>query len=130
MAKKQWRCFHCDEVFTSPRCAAEHFGDNMDSHPACRIAAYEGHLVAYIRKLEAKLADYRSDSDDIMRAIMTQEADHRRALNRAEEDGYNKGVQDMLADAERAIRRAPSLDENGYIAEKAAVLTTLANGVR
>ena len=56
MARKQWRCFFCDEVFTRAKDAAEHFGVDEACEadvPACKIAAHEGHLVKYIRKLEA-----------------------------------------------------------------------------
>lgn len=94
MARKQWRCFHCDEVFTTIACAATHFGLG-DTLPACKIAAHEVHLVWYIRKLEDQIAAYRSEDSDVMRSIWTLEADHRQALIRAEEDGYNKGVRDM-----------------------------------
>ena len=95
MARKQWRCFHCGEVFEGRKFAAEHFGVRCDAVPACQIKSYEGHLVTYIRRLESELASYRSDDSDVMRSIMTLEADHRAALIRAEEDGYNKGVRDM-----------------------------------
>ncbi len=96
MARKQWRCFHCDEVFESRKFAAEHFGTDCET-PACQIAAHEGHLVTYIRRLEADLARCRTDDSDVMRSIMTLEADHRTALREAEERGYAKGVRDMEA---------------------------------
>lgn len=92
--RKQWRCFHCDEVFTSPQCATTHFGYG-DGLPACKIKSYEGHLVTYIRKLEDQLASYRSEDSDVMRSIYSMEADHRQALIRAEEEGYKRGVRDM-----------------------------------
>lgn len=98
MSRKQWRCFFCDEVFTRRQDAAEHFGcdDACEADiPACRLTAHEGHLVHYIRKLENELRRYQTEDSDVMRSIMTLEADHRQALIRAEEDGYNKGVQDM-----------------------------------
>ena len=94
MARKKWRCFHCDEVFTSPRCAAKHFGSDEGGPPACQIKAYEGHLVTYIRRLEDDLARCRAEDSDVMRAIMTMEADHRQALRRAEEQGYERGLRD------------------------------------
>lgn len=92
--RKQWRCFHCDEVFTSHRWAAEHFGADGD-RTACRIKSHEGHLVTYIRKLEDDLFRLRTDDSDVMRSIMALEAEHRQALIRAEEEGYNRGVRDM-----------------------------------
>lgn len=95
--RKQWRCFHCDEVFTSPKWAAEHFGFDQGEAPACKLASHEGHLVTYIRRLEAEIARYRQDDSDVMRSIMSLECDHRQALLRAEEKGYEKGVRDMKA---------------------------------
>ena len=93
--RKQWRCFFCDEVFTRRVDAAEHFGE--EDYPACKIAPHEKHLITYIRKLQRELRRYRSEDSDVMRSIMTLEADHVTALRRAEEDGYNKGVRDMRA---------------------------------
>ena len=95
MARKQWRCFHCDEVFTSRKFAGEHFGVMGDGIPACQIKSHEGHLVTYIRRLESDNARHREEDSDVLRSIMALEADHRTALVRAEEDGYNKGVRDM-----------------------------------
>jgi len=37
-ARKQWRCFHCDEVFRSKKAAWAHFGPDQDCEklpPAC-----------------------------------------------------------------------------------------------
>lgn len=92
---RQWRCFHCDEVFFDERCAAKHFGPSEADYAACKIKSHEGHLINYIRKLEEQLAIYRSEDGDIMKSIYTLEADHKQALIRAEEDGYNRGVKDM-----------------------------------
>ena len=93
--RRRWRCFHCDEVFTSYRCAEAHFGDSELSAPACRLKSYEGHLVTYIRRLEREPQRYRAEDSDVLRSIMSLEADHRQALIRAEEEGYSKGVRDM-----------------------------------
>lgn len=91
----EWRCFHCNEVFTHPDNAKEHFGGYLDSVPACKIAGHEGHLITYIRKLEADLAEYRSESDSLTSAWHARDAEHQQAVRRAEEEGYNKGVRDM-----------------------------------
>lgn len=95
MTRKKWRCFHCDEVFTSSRCAMIHFGADCSKTAACQLKSFEGNLVTYIRDLERQLDRYRADDSDVMRALYTQQADHQQALIRAEEDGYNKGVRDM-----------------------------------
>ena len=105
MARKQWRCFHCDEVYTAYRCAAEHFG--MDGNtPACKIRSHEGHLVAYIRELEDRIARYQTDDSHIMRSMFALESDHRQALIRAEEEGYNRGVRDMTPISSAALATA------------------------
>lgn len=95
MPAHEWRCFHCDEVFTNPEHAQEHFGREESSAPACKIRGSEGHLITYIRRLEAELATYRNDSDLITRAWMAKEAEHSEALRREEEKGYARGVRDM-----------------------------------
>lgn len=88
---KQWRCFFCDEVFRSFKAAAVRFGAHV---PACKLTAHEGHLVSYIRKLEAEVRRYQSEDSDVMRSIQALEFDHRQALIRAEQIGYDKGVED------------------------------------
>lgn len=95
--RKQWRCFHCDEVFTSVRCATVHFGTDESKTPACQLKSHEVHLVEHIRDLEKQLDGYRAEDSSIMRAIYTLEADHRQALIREEEIGYERGVRDMRA---------------------------------
>src|SRR5262245_41403533 len=97
MGRRQWRCFHCDEVFRSVRAAREHFGGDMLADPACKLAAHHGHLVTYIRKLEDELARYRDADSDVMRALMVLEVEHRQALQREEEKGYERGIRDMKA---------------------------------
>lgn len=93
--RKQWRCFHCDEMFTNPKCAALHFGSDESRTNACQLKSHERHLVDYIRELEAQLDGYRAEDSHVMRSIYSLEADHRRALIRAEEEGYGRGVRDM-----------------------------------
>lgn len=93
-----WRCFFCDEVFTTRGLAAEHFGTEVGcDYPitACQIKAHEGHLVAYIRKLEEELGVWSSESHDIQKAIFTLESEITGKVRRAEEEGYARGVADM-----------------------------------
>jgi hypothetical protein len=100
VARKQWRCFFCDEVFVRRQDAAEHFGydDACEADlPACKIAAHEGHLIKYIRKLEKELRRYMTEDSDVMRSIATLESEQAQKLRVAEEAGYAKGVQDMKA---------------------------------
>lgn len=107
MPRKQWRCFHCDELFISFKRAREHFGEDQGDMPACQLKSYEGHLVTYIRKLEDDLAQYRAEDSEVMRSIMSLEADHRQALIRAEEDGYGKGVRDMTREMADRVTGGP-----------------------
>src|ERR1700686_622847 len=84
MAQKQWRCFHCDQVFTSLRCATIHFGADEAATCAC-VLPHEQHLVEHIRDLERQLEIYRNESDKVLQSIMTLEAEHRQTVTRAEE---------------------------------------------
>ncbi len=87
---------HCDEVFVSRECAEDHFGRTEHSDPACQIkGAADFYLVRYIRQLEARLRSYENETDCITVAWEAKCADHVQELKRAEEAGYNKGVQDM-----------------------------------
>lgn len=93
-----WRCFHCSETFTKAqvRWAREHFGRDGGSDPVCLIrSAGESALLSALRKAEDELAAYRSEDTALLRAMWSMQADHRRALTCAEEEGYNKGVRDM-----------------------------------
>jgi hypothetical protein len=98
MARKQWRCFHCDEVFTDQFAAGIHFGADQAATCAC-VLPHEQHLVEHIRNLEAQLDGYRDDRDKVMQSIMTLETEHRRALQDEEEKGYGRGLKDARTDA-------------------------------
>lgn len=92
-----WRCFFCDEVFTTRGLAAEHFGTEVGCYPlpACQIKAHEGHLVTYIRKLEEELGVWNSESHEMQKAIVTLESTIADEVSRAEQAGYDRGVADM-----------------------------------
>lgn len=94
--RKQWRCYHCDQVFRNEFEAGIHFGADQAGACAC-VLPHEQHLVEYIRDLEAQLAVYRSESDKVLQSIMTLESEHRAALQREEEKGYNLGLRDGRA---------------------------------
>lgn len=94
--RRQWRCFHCDAVFRSEREATIHFGADEAATCAC-VLPHEQHLVEHIRDLERQLESYRTDSDRVLRSIMTLEGEHGAALRREEEKGYERGVRDMKA---------------------------------
>ena len=93
MPRKQWRCYHCDAVYTDPFEAGIHFGADVAGTCAC-VLPHEQHLVEHIRDLEKRLDSYRTESDRVMRSIMTLEDENRRALIREEEKGYARGLRD------------------------------------
>lgn len=88
---KSWRCFHCDEVFTDPKEAATHFGLTQGDKAVCEVAADE------VRHMEWRLRRYQNEDTDLHRQIATMTGEHQRALMRAEEDGYAKGLRDGQA---------------------------------
>lgn len=56
VAAREWRCFHCDEVFTDESLAAEHFGGfglNFEERAGCveKLLAPDKNLVLALRKV-------------------------------------------------------------------------------
>lgn len=100
--RKQWRCFHCDEVFRSANEARIHFGGGSFEDAGCVLKDYEDGLLGIIREQQAELERFRAEDSDLLRVIATMEADHLQALIRAEEEGYNKGIRDMQEQAQCA----------------------------
>lgn len=93
-----WRCYFCDEVFTTRGMAAEHFGAEIGCGyptPACQIKEHEGHLVHYIRKLEEELSVWNGEGHDLQKAVVALEISIADKVRRAEEAGYTRGVDDM-----------------------------------
>jgi hypothetical protein len=86
----EWRCFHCDEVFTDHEDAFLHFGANCMSDAACQIQ-----LVS-VRDMEEQLARYRAEDSDTDRAMYRMQAEHTVALRQAEEEGYRRGLVDQV----------------------------------
>lgn len=79
--RKQWRCFHCDQVFRSPNEAAIHFGGGAFEEAGCVLKDYEEGLLGIIRQQQAELERFRerfrAEDSDLLRVIATMEADHR-----------------------------------------------------
>jgi hypothetical protein len=96
MSRRQWRCFHCDELFTDRALAALHFGDHLQGDPACKLNAMEGGLLKLLRDQEDELQRFRSEDSASARQFYALGAEHAQALRRAEEAGYAKGVADAL----------------------------------
>jgi ribosomal protein L37AE/L43A len=92
-----WRCYHCGEVFTGAQEAREHFGDTEASKAACLIKIAHGGergLLTALRKAEQELARYVNDDSDAQRQLSALQYRHARALEAAEEAGYQRGLRD------------------------------------
>ncbi len=99
MSKKQWRCYFCDEVFTSKDKAAQHFGvfEACEAdEPACKLMQHQERFIEYVRGLEREIRLYQDENQPLQRAMWDLESTIRDKVNQAEEKGYNKGVQDMI----------------------------------
>ena len=83
-----WRCFHCDEVFPEIETAREHFGNSEIDTPACQIA------VGYVRWLEAQHRRNTDDDTEALRTIRALASEHETLRQRAEENGYARGLAD------------------------------------
>jgi hypothetical protein len=94
---RRWRCFHCDEVFTRERDAAEHFGSDQGALTACQIKGHENLLVQKLREQETLILSYLHEDATVLRAMAAMQSDHAQALRRAEEAGYDRGVRDAMA---------------------------------
>lgn len=112
-----WCCFFCDEIFTTRGLAAEHFGTEVGCSyptPACQIKAHEVHLVTYIRKLEEELGVWNGESHQIQQAIVTLEFEVAGKVRRAKEDGYARGVADMMKQGYCVEPQKHALAETGH----------------
>lgn len=95
--KKRWRCFHCDDVFTTEHAARLHFGATDASEPACKIKmGAEGSLVTALRRAEGELADawaaIHNESTEAAKAYYSQQSRHQEQLRATEELGFERGL--------------------------------------
>jgi flagellar biosynthesis/type III secretory pathway protein FliH len=101
--QKKWRCYHCDELFTSERCAREHFGRDEGSTPACIIKGADGGLLRALRDAEEQADNaiqmMHDESTDAAKAYHQQRCRHAQALMAAEEAGYERGLADGRSEA-------------------------------
>lgn len=84
----EWRCFHCDEVFTTEESAKEHFGPTERHMPACTIDIKE------YRAMEQRMLAYNQEDAEIHRYLHGKLNDFQLALVREEERGYSRGLRD------------------------------------
>lgn len=102
---KEWRCFHCDEVFTDVDAARLHFGVDQDYEPGCvaRVPDEERVLLTRIREQDAELERFYQEDSDKDREIHALRADHAQALIREEEKGYARGLKDGRAEQQARV---------------------------
>lgn len=95
-----WRCFHCDEVFTDPKSANDHFGDGGGCDPeppACKLNAMEGGLLKLYREALQELHQWQVEDNASAREFYALGAEHAVKLRQEEEKGYARGLGDRLA---------------------------------
>lgn len=123
----EWRCFHCDEVFTDRRCAVDHFGAHEGCEPACQIKmGAERSLLTALRRAEGDANEMmqrlQSETTDSAKAYYAQNARHQEQLRAAEELGFERGTAESasaLTAQEAKIRRLEA--ENKELKEKIAL---------
>lgn len=93
MSSKSWRCFHCEENFTDPEAAAEHFGTSIFQEPACQIDAKK------YREMEERVRRANEDDSDTDRRMYAMQSEHQMELKREEEKGYARGLRDAVPGA-------------------------------
>lgn len=102
--EREWRCFHCDEVFTDEHCAREHFGKYENQVPACQIKGSDRGLLGALREAENDAADawhaVLSESTDAAKSYFSQNNRHQRQLREVEQIGYERGLADAKAHPE------------------------------
>ncbi len=84
----EWRCFHCDAVFTIAQDAQLHFGKSPLVEPLCQVDQ-----VRY-REMQDTLATYVAEDTDLHREVHRAQHQGIEAARKAEEAGYAKGLND------------------------------------
>jgi hypothetical protein len=118
---KQWRCFHCDEIFYDLLSAREHFGSSQMHEPACQIN------IAKFREMERRVELCDAEDSDLHRAIHKAECEGRQAARRAEETGYARGLADGLDISQLMV--PPSNEKICAIGAAASLCESMGNGV-
>lgn len=97
--EREWRCFHCDEVFKTKKAAALHFGCEVTDQAACKqLNDDQNALLHVIRDQSLQLFRMREEITplDQLRHII----DHHiyQEVRNAEELGYRRGLEDGRRD--------------------------------
>lgn len=104
-APREWRCFHCDEVFTDREAAADHFGvqiGGLADDCACRLNATDGLILKMLREAQQELRRYHEEDTAMIREVYALGAEHHRVAREQEEKGYARGLRDAKHEVERA----------------------------
>lgn len=115
--KPIWRCFHCDEVFTTDHAARLHFGETECQLPACQIkAGAEMSMLEALRRAEeeartAVIAMHEEGTDGWI-AFRRLEGRTKQNAEAAENLGYERGLRDGRAEAPKLF--GPYAHLNGH----------------
>lgn len=93
---KEWRCFHCDELFTDVEKAKAHFGVIEGDYPACKLNQIEGGLLELYRQAQQELEMWRNEDSKSDREFYILGATHAKALIEAEQRGWRQGLMDAV----------------------------------
>lgn len=92
---KEWRCFHCDEVFTDRQEAMLHFGIDELKNPACLIKG-DRPLLQALREAEEQadqvLHDLHCENTETLRAYRNLQQRFAKVTEALEQTGFDKGV--------------------------------------
>lgn len=107
---RHWRCFHCDEVFTTEDAARLHFGETECQSPACQIkAGAELSMLEALRRAEEEarkaVIAMHEEGTDGWTAFRRLECRTRQNAEAAESLGYERGLRDGREDAARFVEQ-------------------------
>lgn len=94
---KEWRCFHCDELFTDEDEAREHFGymeDGAYEATACQLTKDEKGLVGLLREAWAELRGHREEDTSLHRSLWSLSADAETKRREWGDKEYARGLAD------------------------------------
>jgi hypothetical protein len=102
--RPSWRCFHCDEVFTTEHAARLHFGETECQDPACQIkAGAEMSMLEALRRAEEEarkaVIAMHEEGTDGWTAFRRLEGRTKQNAEAAENLGYERGLRDGRAEA-------------------------------
>lgn len=112
-----WRCFHCDEIFTTKHAARLHFGETECQDPACQIkAGAEMSMLEALRRAEEEarkaVIAMHEEGTDGWTAFRRLEGRTRQNAEAAENLGYERGLRDGRAEAPKLF--GPYAHLNGH----------------